>query len=153
MDNLEGALDSVKRGLGIDSSNADLKKMSRELEEAMRLKRVDAAIASAEAQIKAGDYNSAFKTIEGGQRLDPKNAALSRLMDRVKPHYERGEKHRIASLDPRERIKEEGDTFFKAANFEKAIHSYTRCIDSSPDKVCIFVIDKFYSVRLLYFHF
>ena len=42
--NLEAALDVVKRGLGVEPSNADLKRMSREIEEAMRLRRVDAAI-------------------------------------------------------------------------------------------------------------
>lgn len=55
---LEGALESVKRGLGIESTNADLKKMSREIEEAQRMKRVDAAIAQAETQISAKDVSS-----------------------------------------------------------------------------------------------
>lgn len=133
--NLDGALESVKRGLGVDSTNADLKRMSREIEEAQRIKRVEAAISSAEAQLSANDVNSAFKTIEGGLRLDPNNTQLNRLMDRAKPLYERAERQRVASLDSRERVKEEGDSFFKASQFEKAIQSYTRCLDQISDKV------------------
>lgn len=135
LNNLDGALDAVKRGLGIDSQNADLKKMSREIEETQRLRRVEAAIAQAQSQVSANDIAGAFKTIEGGLRLDPSNATLERLMGQVRPKYERSEKQRVASLDPKERIKEEGDTFYKNSQFEKAIQSYTRCLDSISDKV------------------
>jgi tetratricopeptide (TPR) repeat protein len=137
MDNLDGALESVKRGLGIESSNADLKKMSREIEETQRLRRVDAATASAETQLLNGDIPGAYKTIEGALRLDPRNEKLVSMMNRVRPQFERLEKQRIAQLDPKERLKEEGDTFFKAANFEKAIESYTRCLGSISDKVIL----------------
>lgn len=152
LNNLEGALDSVKRGLGIESGNADLKKMSRELEEALRLKKVDAAINLAENQISSNDIPSAFKTIEGGLRLDPTNASLNRLMGRVKPAYERLEKQRVSTLDPRERIKEEGDNYFKAASFEQAIVSYTKCIDSSPNKVvyCNYWVLVWYNCYFFY---
>jgi stress-induced-phosphoprotein 1 len=132
--NLEGALDAVKRGLGIDSGNADLKKMSRELEESQRLKKVDAFITQAESQLDSKDVAGAYKTVDSALRLDPTNAKLNRLMDKVRPLFERAEKQRFASLDPKEKIKEEGDTFFKAANFESAIKSYTRCLDSISDK-------------------
>jgi hypothetical protein len=54
--NLEGSLDAVKRGLGIDSTNADLKRMSRELDEAMRVRRVDAAISAADNQLSLGKH-------------------------------------------------------------------------------------------------
>ena len=133
--NLEGALDAVKRGLGIDSQNADLKKMSRELEESQRVKKVENLIAQAESQLDARDVAGAYKTADAALRLDPTNSALNRLMDRVRPQYERSEKQRQSNLDPKERIKEEGDAFFKDAKFEQAIKSYTRCIDSISDKV------------------
>ena len=68
--NLDAALDVVKRGLGIDSQNADLKKMSREIEEAQRLKKVDAAIAQAQSQEADREYG-AVKTIDAALRLDP----------------------------------------------------------------------------------
>lgn len=134
MGNLDGAQEAVKRGLGIESSNADLKKMSKELDESIRMKKVDSTIATAEEQIKANDIAGAYKTIDAGLRLDSQNAALNRMMDRVRPQYERAEKQRVASLDPSERIKEDGDTKFKNADFEGAIKSYTRCLDNIRDK-------------------
>jgi len=132
--NLEGAQDAVKRGLGIDSQNADLKKMSKELDEAVRTKKVDAYIATAESQIKESDFTAAYKTLDAALRLDPNNKTLNIMMDKVRPKYEMAEKQRLSKLDPKERIKEEGDTFFKAANFEGAIKSYTKCLDSISDK-------------------
>jgi stress-induced-phosphoprotein 1 len=134
MANLDGALDSVKRGLGIDSTNADLKKMSRELEETMRVKKVEALIASADQQESSGDITGAYKTVDSALRLDPTSDILKKMMDRIKPKYERAEKARISTLDPKERLKEEGDTFFKNAQFEKAIDSYTKCLNAIPNK-------------------
>ena len=69
--NLDAALDAVKRGLGIDSQNADLKKMSREIEEAQKLRKVDAAIVLAQSQEADRDYGAAEKTIDAALRLDP----------------------------------------------------------------------------------
>jgi tetratricopeptide (TPR) repeat protein len=135
--NLEGASDAVKRGLGVDSTSADLKRMSRELDEAMRMKKVESLISQAENQVKSNDIASAYKTLDSALRLDPNNKTLNNMMDNVRPKYERAEKHRMASLDPKERIKEEGDTCFKNANFEGAIKAYTKCLDSISDKVCL----------------
>jgi len=132
--NLDGALDAIKRGLGVDSANADLKKMSREIDEAIRMKKVESAIAAAESLLKANDYPGAYKTIDNAMRLDPENDKLKTMMNKVRPLYERAEKQRISSLDPLERIKEEGDAKFKAADFEGAIKTYTRCLDSIKDK-------------------
>mmetsp|Transcript_579 Transcript_579/g.586 ORF Transcript_579/g.586 Transcript_579/m.586 type:complete len:321 (+) Transcript_579:62-1024(+) len=134
LQNFDGALEAVKRGLGIDPLNADLKKMSRELDESIRMKRVDATIAQAQSQISSNDIPSAFKTIDGGLRLDPTNTKLNEMMNRVKPQFERLEKQRVASLDKKERMKEEGDNKFKAADFEGAIKSYTTCLDLISDK-------------------
>uniref|UniRef100_A0A7S3GT25 Uncharacterized protein n=1 Tax=Spumella elongata TaxID=89044 RepID=A0A7S3GT25_9STRA len=132
--NYEGALDAVKRGLGVDSTSADLKRMSRELDEQIRLKKVESLVSQAEGQVRSNDLAGAYKTIDAGLRLDPNSKALNKLMDEVRPKYERAEKHRLASLDPKERIKEEGDTCFKNANFEGAIKAYTKCLDSMSDK-------------------
>ncbi len=135
MGNLDGALEAVKRGLGIDSQNADLKKMSREIEESQRMKKVEGFITATEMQLKDNDVGSAFKSCEAGLRLDPENKSLNSLMARVRPLYERAEKQRLSNLDPKERLKEEGDSLFKAAKFEEAIKTYTRCLDSMSDKV------------------
>ena len=107
----------MKRGLGVESSNADLKKMSREIEEAMRVKRVEAAITLAQSQISANDINNAFKTLEGALRLDPTNDTLNTLMGKVKPQYEKLEKQRISNLDPKEKVKEEGMLHFASDFF------------------------------------
>lgn len=130
----DGASEAVKRGLGIDSSNADLKRMSREIDESIRMKKVDAAIEQAEAQLAAQDAHGAYKTCDSALRLDPTNDALSRLMGRIRPAYERAEKNRLAGLDKKERMKEEGDSKFKNADFEGAIEAYTKALDYITDK-------------------
>lgn len=132
--NLEGALDSVKRGLGVEPGNADLKKMSREIEEAMRQRKVDAAISAAEQQMRDNDIPAAFKTIDNAMRLDPTNNTLKNMMDRVRPKWEALEKQRVSGLSRTERLKEEGDTKYKNADFEGAIASYTNCLDAISDK-------------------
>jgi tetratricopeptide (TPR) repeat protein len=92
--NLEASLDAVKRGLGIDSQSADLKRMSRELDEALRVRRVEAAISAADNQLSLGDISSAYKTVDGALRLDPTNEILKKQMDKIRPQYEREEKFR-----------------------------------------------------------
>jgi len=149
--NLDGALDAVKRGLGIDSQNADLKKMSREIEESQRLKKVEGLFSQAEVQLKENDVAGAYKSADAGLRLDPTNADLNKLMDRVRPLYERSEKKRLAGLDPKEKMKEEGDALFKSAKFEEAIRAYTRCLDAMSDKVSLYLFCIFicYSIKCL----
>lgn len=132
--NLEGASDAIKRGLGIDSANNDLKKMSREIDEASRMKKVDALLEQAETQSAAKEYQNAFKTLDTALRLDPESKKVNNLMDKVRPLYEKAEKHRFSNLDPKERIKEQGDDCFKAAKFEEAIKHYTKCLDAITDK-------------------
>lgn len=141
--NYEAALDVVKRGLGIESSNADLKRMSREIEEAMRQRRVDIAIETANKQVSANEIVDAYKTVDAALRLDPTNSTLNRLMDTIRPKYERAEKSRVAGLDRNERMKEEGDIKFKNAEFENAIDCYTKCLASLNDDVSDSAIYQF----------
>ncbi len=133
--NLDGASDACKRGLGIDSQNADLKKMSREIDEAQRQRKVEALIVQAENQLASKDIAEAFKTVDAALRMDPTNSKLKQLNDRVTPLYERAEKERKSKLDPKERQKEEADRLYKEAKFEEAIKAYTKCLDSISDKV------------------
>jgi tetratricopeptide (TPR) repeat protein len=135
LENYEAAQDVVKRGLGIDSANADLKRMNRELEEAMRVRRVDQAVDQGRKQLRAKEINEAYKTVDAGLRLDPKNSQLNSLMDEIRPLRERAEKQRVSGLDRTERMKEQGDTHFKNAQFEAAITSYTECIDALRNDV------------------
>lgn len=134
--NFEGAQEAVKRGLGVDPLNADLKKMSREIDESIRRKRVDTAISQAQSQVDGKDIPSAYKTIDAALRLDPTNSTLNEMMNRVRPQFERLEKQRVAGLDKKERVKEEGDSKFKNADFEGAIKCYTQCLEMISDKVC-----------------
>lgn len=132
--NIAGALEACKRGLGIDSTNKDLKAMSRLLDEASRQDRVTAAIKQANDQLANGDIKGAFGTVDNAKRLAPTDSQLQALMDKIKPKYERMEKDRVSGLSGPERVKEQGDGHFKAANFEAAIESYTTCLDKISDK-------------------
>lgn len=134
MGSIEAAIEATKRGLGVDSKNADLKRMQRELEETLRMKKVDGSIATAEGQLKAGEINEAHRTVDQALRLDPTNTKLNSLMDTIRPKYERLEKERVATLNPSERKKEEGDRKFKNAEFEAALKEYSACLDSITDK-------------------
>lgn len=134
MKNWDAALDVVKRGLGIDSKNADLKKMSSEITESIRNSKVDSAISTTNDMIGSGDIYGAFRTLEAALRLAPDDDKLNKLMGEVKPMYERKEKQRVSSLDPLEVIKEEGDKYYKESNFEKAIEAYTRAINKHTNK-------------------
>ena len=134
MGNLDEANNYVVRGLGVDPGNADLKKMSREIDEQLRLRKVEASITAAEQQLASNDVVAAFKTVDGALRIDPNNEKLKKLLARVKPLFDRAEKERVSTLDPSERIKEEGDNLYKASQFEKAISSYTKAIDGIKDK-------------------
>ncbi len=96
---------------------------------------MEAFIAQAESQIKDNDISGAFKTIDSALRLDPTNSKLNAMNDKVRPMFERAEKQRVSKLDPKEKLKEEGDSLFKAAKFEEAIKAYTKCLDSISDKV------------------
>jgi stress-induced-phosphoprotein 1 len=131
---ISGASEACKRGLGIDSSNKDLKAMSKELDEMSRQKRVTDAISKGQEELSSNDIAAAYKTIDGALRLDPSNSQLKKLMDKIKPKYEKMEKDRKSALSGPERIKEQGDSLFKNANFEGAIEQYTKAIDSIKDK-------------------
>lgn len=126
----EAALDVIKRGLGIDSKNADLKRMSAECTESIRQVKVADALKSADEAVRTNDTYGAYRTLEAALRLDPSNDQLNKMMANVKPAYERAEKSRISGLDPVEAIKEKGDNLYKASNFEGAITQYTRAIKS-----------------------
>jgi len=126
--NLDAALDVVKRGLGIESGNADLKKMSAEIIEAQRQSKVASSIDAAQSKIASNDIYGAFDTLNAALKLDPTNDKLNKLMGQVRPTWEREEKKRVANLDPIEAIKEQGDNHYKSSSFEKAIEFYTKAI-------------------------
>jgi tetratricopeptide (TPR) repeat protein len=132
--NVELALDFVKRGLGIDSKNKDLKGMSRDLEEQLRQLKVTASITTTNQQLDKDDIYGAYRTLEQASRIDPDNVQLKKLMDEVRPKYEAREKKRIGSLSGPEKMKEQGDTAFKASQFEHAIDYYSKALNAITDR-------------------
>jgi tetratricopeptide (TPR) repeat protein len=130
---IDEALDVIKKGLLIDPVNADLKKKRGDIEGLIRERQVNNYLETAQRFANDGDLTNAIKNIESGLRLAPGHPELSRLEARVRPQYEAQEKARLASLNPVERLKEEGDQQYKAANFEAAINAYTRCLAQISD--------------------
>jgi stress-induced-phosphoprotein 1 len=126
---LEACIKAVESGLGVDSKNADLKQMKKDLTELQRGETVAAYIRKCDEQMANGDIPGAFKTLELASRLDAGNPDIERMMSKVKPKYDRLEAQRKASLNPDEMHKERGDEAFKNANFEGAIEHYTKCLE------------------------
>jgi len=128
-DDLQGCIKALESGLAIDSQNADLKRMKKELTELQRGEQVASYCRKADEQMQSGDISGAFKTLELASRLDAGNPDIERMMSRVKPKFERMEAQRRANLSSDEVHKERGDVAYKAANFEGAIEHYTKCLD------------------------
>ena len=91
-------------------------------------------IQAANQQFAAKDYSSCISTIDNGLRIDAGNSQLTALKSKVQPLWEKEEKARKAGLSPVEKMKEEGDVMYKAANFEGAIQQYTKTLDKISDK-------------------
>jgi len=130
MDDFPECIKALESGLAIDSSNADLKRMKKEVIELQRGDQVAAFVRKAEEQMTNGDVADAYKTLELASRQDAGNHDIERLMSRVKPKYEMMEKRRKAGLSSTEVYKERGDEAYKSANFEGAIEFYTKCLDA-----------------------
>lgn len=115
---LEGCIKALESGLAVDSANADLKRMKKDLTELQRGETVAAYIRKCEEQTSNGDIAGAYKTLELASRLDAGNPDIERMMSKVKPKYDRMESQRRANLSPDEVHKERGDDAFKNAQFE-----------------------------------
>ena len=68
------------------------------------------------------------KTLELASRLDAGNPDITRMMDKVKPEWEKQERKRKSGLSSTEKLKEDGDENYKKANFEAAIADYSKCL-------------------------
>lgn len=115
---LEGCIKALESGLAVDSANADLKRMKKDLTELQRGETVAAYIRKCEEQTSNGDIAGAYKTLELASRLDAGNPDIERMMAKVKPKYDRMEAQRRSNLSPDEVHKERGDDAFKNAQFE-----------------------------------
>ena len=128
LNDLPNCIKTLESGLAIQSSNADLKKMKKEITELQRADQVAAYCSKAEEMMQNGDIAGSMKQLELASRMDAGNPDIERMMQKVKPKFEAMEKKRKASLSPVERHKEEGDEAYKNANFEGAIDHYTKCL-------------------------
>ena len=115
---LDGCIKALESGLAVDSANADLKRMKKELTELQRGETVAAYLRKCEEQTANGDIAGAYKTLELASRLDAGNPDIEKMMSRVKPKYDRMEAQRRAALSGEEVHKERGDDAYKNAQFE-----------------------------------
>ncbi|KAL7580270.1 hypothetical protein ACA910_013004 [Epithemia clementina (nom. ined.)] len=129
LNDLEGCIKTLESGLAIQASNADLKKMKKEVLELQRSEQVVKYCAKANEQVQNGDVGGAYKTLELASRLDAGNPEIEKLMTKVKPKWEKMEAARKAKLSGPELHKEKGDEMYKKAQFESAIQEYTKCLD------------------------
>lgn len=127
---IAGCIKALESGLAVQSSNADLKRMKKEVTELQRSEQVVSYCRKADEQMQSGDINGAYKTLEMASRIDADNSQVRSMMSKVKPKYEQLEAKRKSGLGADARYKERGDEAYKAADFEGAIVHYTQCIDS-----------------------
>ena len=130
LNQLAECIKTLENGLGIQSNNADLKRMKKEITELQRGEQVASYITKAQEQVQNGDIGAAMKTLELASRMDAGNADIENMMKKVKPKFEAAEKRRKAGLSSTELHKEKGDQDYKNANFEGAIDHYKKCIDN-----------------------
>jgi len=130
MNDLSGCIKTLESGLAVNSSNADLKQMKKDVTELQRAEQVVTYCSTASQQFNSGDVASAFKTLELASRLDAGSPEIIALMKKIKPAYELQEQKRKKSLSGPELHKEKGDTMYGTANFEGAIPEYTLCLDN-----------------------
>jgi tetratricopeptide (TPR) repeat protein len=129
LNDLTNCIKTLESGLAVESSNADLKKMKKEVTELQRNEQVATYCNKAEELMQNGDVPGAMKQLDFASRLDAGNPIIDKMMSKVKPKFEALEKKRKANMSPVERAKEQGDEAYKNANFEMAISHYTKCID------------------------
>ena len=130
LDQLTDCMKTLESGLAVQSSNPDLKRMKKEVQELERGEKVAAFCNKADELMQNGDIAGAMKQLDLASRLDAGNADIERMMSKVKPKFEAMERKRKANMTPTEKFKEQGDTSYKNANFEEAVGHYTKCIDA-----------------------
>jgi stress-induced-phosphoprotein 1 len=128
MNDLPECIKTLESGLAIQSGNADLKQMKKDITELQRGESVAAYCAKANEQVQNGDIGGAYKTLELASRLDAGNPDITKLMSKVRPKWDQLEKRRKSALSGPEIHKEKGDERYKDAKFEEAITEYTKCV-------------------------
>ena len=134
LNDLDGCTKTLESGLAIQSSNPDLKKMKKDVQEMLRQDQVAGYAKQAEKQFRDGQIGEAMKTLELASRLDAGNPKIQALQAKVKPAFEKQEKARKSKLSGHELHKEKGDECYKNAQFENAIAEYTKCLKQLESK-------------------
>lgn len=129
LNNLSECIKTLESGLACQSSNADLKRMKKEVTELQRGEQVAAYCNKAEEMMQNGDVPGAMKQLDFASRLDAGNAIITKMQSKVLPKWNAMEKKRKAGLNQTEKYKEQGDAKYKNANFEDAIVQYSKCLD------------------------
>ena len=130
LNDLDGSIKALESGLAISSSNADLKRMKKQVAELVRAEQVATYCAAAEDYWQnKNDITAAYKQIELASRLDAGNSTVEALKRKIVPLYEQQEAKRKAGLSGPALHKEKGDELYKQAQFEPAVAEYTKCID------------------------
>ena len=129
LNDLPNCIKTLENGLGIQSSNPDLKRMKKEVTELQRGEQVAAYCSKAQELMQNGDIAGAMKTLDLASRLDAGNPDIESMLKKVKPKFEAMERKRKAGLSGVEKYKEKGDECYKNASFEEAVTHYTKCID------------------------
>jgi len=93
LNDLPECIKTLENGLGIEATNADLKKMKKDITELQRADQVASYCMKAKEQEQSGDIPGAMKTLELASRLDAGNSEIERLLRKVKPQYEASRKN------------------------------------------------------------
>jgi stress-induced-phosphoprotein 1 len=128
LNDLDGCIKTLESGLGIQASNADLKKMKKEVLELQRNEQVASYCTKADELVQNGDIGGAYKTLELASRLDAGNPTIETMMKKVKPKWDKMEASRRSKLSGPELHKQKGDDLYREAQFERAIDEYTKCM-------------------------
>ena len=73
LNDLSGCIKTLESGLAIESTNADLKRMKKEVTELQRAEQVAGYCKKANEQMMEGNIAGAFKTLELASQLDAGN--------------------------------------------------------------------------------
>jgi hypothetical protein len=103
LNDLQGCIKTLESGLGVDSSNSDLKKMKKEVTELQRAEQVSNYCNKADEQMQSNDLGGAMKTLELASRLDAGNPDIVKMMGVIKPKWEKMERDRKGGLTSTER--------------------------------------------------
>merc|ERR1711988_1354691 len=101
----DAASQTILSGLAKDSSNNDFKKLQKEVNEFIRVEKVEALIKIAKEQESNGDFGAALKTIDNALKLDAGNSTCVELRDRIQPRFDAEERKRKAGLSQEEVLK------------------------------------------------